>query len=114
MPPAGVLADAMSMMAGYGRIDNQCRRPLDIVSASSPAFGGVSIHETRVVDGISRMRPVPTLTVAAGDAAVLAPGGLHLMLMRPQVALQPGDTVEIEFGLEDGGVLKGEFKARRP
>ncbi len=104
----------MTMMAGFGRIENQCQRPLDIVSARSQSFAEVSIHQTRIVDGISRMRPLPTLTIAPDDAAVLAPGGLHLMLMQQRVVLQPGDQVEIEFGLEDGGVLKGEFKARRP
>lgn len=104
----------MPMMAGYGRIENRCQRPLHIVSASSPAFGGVSIHETRIVDGISRMRPVPGLTIEPEDAAVLAPGGMHLMLMQPLAPLQPGDTVVVEFVLEDGGVLAGEFRARRP
>ncbi len=104
----------MMVMAGFGRIENRCPRPLDIVSARSQSFAEVSIHETRVVDGISRMRPVPTLTIGPDDAAVFAPGGMHLMLMQPSVALQPGDNVEIEFGLEDGGVVNGKFQARRP
>lgn len=113
MPPAGMAASEMPMMAGFGRIQNRYPRPLDFVPASSPAFGGVSIHETRIVDGISRMCPVPRLTVAAEGAPVLAPGGPHLMLVQPHAPLQPVDKVAIEFVLEDGGVLAGEFRARR-
>ena len=110
----GMSGNDMPMMAGFGRIENRCPRPLDIVSASSPAFGGVTIHETRIFDGISRMRSVSRLSVESEGVAVLAPGGLHLMLMQPHAPLHPGDKVVIEFVLEDGGVLAGEFRARRP
>ena len=58
--------------------------PVTIVGASSPAFGEVSLHETRIVDGVSRMRALPELRIAPGDSAVLKPGGMHLMLMQPQ------------------------------
>lgn len=109
LPPA-----AMPMMAGFGRIENRCAMPVAIVSASSPAFADVSLHETRIVDGVSRMREVPELRVAAGDAATLKPGGLHLMLMRPHKPLKAGSKVVIEFALKDGGVLRGEFVVRSP
>ncbi|HEY5849700.1 MAG TPA: copper chaperone PCu(A)C [Lysobacter sp.] len=107
MPPM-----AMPMMAGFGRIENPCAMPVTIVSASSPAFGDVSLHETRVVDGVSRMRALPELRIAAGDSAVLKPGGMHLMLMQPGAALKPGSKVAVEFVLKDGGKLLGEFVVR--
>jgi copper(I)-binding protein len=109
MPPM-----AMPMMAGFGRIENPCAMPVTIVSASSPAFGDVSLHETRVVDGVSRMRALPELRIAAGDSAVLKPGGMHLMLMQPGAALKPGSKVVVEFVLKDGGKLLGEFVVRAP
>lgn len=114
MPPAGMQHGGMSMMAGFGRIENQCGTPATIVSAASPAFGEVSIHETRIVDGISRMRPMPELQIAPDDAAVLEPGGLHLMLMQPSASLKAGSKVAIEFTLQDGRTLMGEFETRRP
>ncbi|MGO4221777.1 copper chaperone PCu(A)C [Lysobacter sp. TAF61] len=107
MPPM-----AMPMMAGFGRIENACNTPVTIVSASSAAFGDVSLHETRVVEGVSRMRALPELRIAAGDAAVLKPGGMHLMLMQPKAVLKPGSKVAIEFVLKDGGKLLGEFVVR--
>ena len=108
-PPGG-----MPMMAGFGRIENRCPTPVTIVSASSPAFGDTSLHETRIVDGVSRMRAVPDLRIAPDDAAVLKPGGLHLMLMQPRAPLKAGSRVAIEFRLQDGRTLLGEFEVRGP
>ena len=104
---------SMPMLAGFGRVDNACPKPVVITGASSPAFGEVSLHETRVVDGLSRMRAVPELRIAPDGAAVLKPGGLHLMLMQPHVPLREGSRVVVEFSLKDGGVLRGEFVVRR-
>ncbi|MFC3814067.1 copper chaperone PCu(A)C [Lysobacter sp. GCM10012299] len=107
MPPM-----AMPMMAGFGRIENPCKKPLTVLTASSAAFGDVSLHETRVVDGVSRMRALPELRIGAGDSAVLKPGGMHLMLMQPGAALKPGSKVAIEFVTKDGGKFLGEFVVR--
>ncbi|UNK49452.1 copper chaperone PCu(A)C [Lysobacter sp. S4-A87] len=107
MPPM-----AMPMMAGFGRIENPCSMPVTVVSASSVAFGDVSLHETRVVDGVSRMRALPELRIGAGESAVLKPGGMHLMLMQPGMALKPGSKVVVEFALKGGGKLLGEFVVR--
>lgn len=103
---------SMPMLAGFGRIDNRCDAPVTIVGVASPAFAEVSLHETRIEDGISRMRALPELTIAAGASATLQPGGKHLMLMQPARPLQPGETVELEFRLADGGRLRGDFQVR--
>jgi periplasmic copper chaperone A len=105
---------AMPMMAGFGRIENRCSTPITIVGVSSPAFADVSLHETRIVGGVSRMRAVAELRVGPDDAAMLKPGGLHLMLMQPHAPLQAGSKVVIEFALKGGGTLRGEFVVRKP
>lgn len=107
--PAG-----MPMHAGFGRIDNACPMPATIVSASSPAYGSVEIHESKVVDGINRMRQLMELRITAEGAAALKPGGLHLMLMQPKAALKEGSRVAIEFKLKDGRSVLGEFEVRKP
>lgn len=109
-----LIPGGMPMQAGFGRIENLCPNPATIVSASSPAYGSVELHETRIVDGISRMRAVPELRIAPDDAAVLKPGGLHLMLMRPHAALTAGSKVAVQFELSDGRKLLGEFEVRNP
>jgi copper(I)-binding protein len=104
----------MPMMAGFGRIENHCAKPVTIVGASSPAFDDVSLHETRIVEGVSRMRALPELRIAPGAAAVLKPGGMHLMLMDPHAPLKEGSRVVIEFKLKDDTVLRGELVVRKP
>lgn len=104
----------MPMMAGFGRIENRCPKPVTIVGVSSPAFDDVSLHETRIVDGVSRMREVPELRIAPDNSAVLKPGGMHLMLMDPHAELKEGSRVVVEFKLKEGGVLRGELEVRKP
>ena len=103
---------SMPMRAGFGRLLNDCPTTLVVTGASSPAFAEVSLHETTLVDGISRMRAVPELVVPAEGSADLVPGGLHLMLAGPRVPLAPGGTVVVEFALRDGGTLRGAFEIR--
>jgi copper(I)-binding protein len=107
MPPVD-----LPMMAGYARIENHCREPATIVAADSAAFADTSLHETRVEGGISRMRATPALLVPAGGSAILQPGGSHLMLMQPRLPLKAGQKVAIEFVLQDGRRLSGEFEVR--
>lgn len=108
MPPG----PAGMMLAGFARIENPCGVPVAITGAGSTAFGDVSLHETRLVDGVSRMRAVPELRVAANSSVELKPGGLHLMLMQSTRAVKPGSRVPVEFRLAGGGVLRGDFEVR--
>lgn len=103
----------MPMMAGFGRIENRCGMPATVVRASSPSFTSVELHETKLVDGVNRMRPVPELRLAPNGAAVLKPGGLHLMLMKPSAPLSPGSRVVLQFELAGGGKVLGEFEVRK-
>ena len=109
-----LLPGGMPMQAGFGRIENGCAMPATIVGARSGAHESAELHETRIVDGVSRMRAVPELRIAPDASAVLKPGGLHLMLMDPRVPLKAGTKVAIEFPLQDGRVVIGEFVVRAP
>jgi copper(I)-binding protein len=104
----------MPMHAGFGRIENACAVPATIVSASSPSYGSVMLHESRMVDGVSEMRMVQELRIKPDDSAVLKPGGLHLMLMDPASKLKPGSHVAIDFALKDGRHVLGDFEVRNP
>jgi len=102
----------MPMMAGFARIENSCADAVAITAARSDAFGSVELHETTVVDGVSRMREVAELPVAAGGEAVLRPGGLHLMLMQPVSPLAEGEIARVEFSLADGRSIGADFEVR--
>jgi copper(I)-binding protein len=104
----------MPMHAGFGRIENACKAPATITGAKSAAYASVELHETKLVDGVSRMRAVPSLAIAANGSAAFKPGGLHMMLMDPVSPLKAGDKVTIEFKLQDGRTVRGEFVVRAP
>lgn len=100
------------MLAGYARLRNAGDAPLVVTGAASPAFADVSLHATVLEDGVSKMRPLPRLTIAPGASEMLAPGGMHLMLMGPSTALDAGAKASIAFTVEGGGEAAGEFVVR--
>jgi len=109
LPPSA----GMAMAAGFGRLANPCAQSLAVVSASSPAFGDVSLHESTQVDGVNRMREVERLALPAGGAVILAPGGLHLMLMEPTQPLNEGSAVPVTFVLADGRKIEATLQVRK-
>jgi copper(I)-binding protein len=58
------------------------------------------------------MRSLDELRVGAGESVALAPGGLHLMLMRPKRTLRAGDAAEVEFVLKDGSRQRVSFEVK--
>jgi copper(I)-binding protein len=96
------LPTGAGMTAGFGTFYNPGQTAIQIVSFSSPSFGEVSLHRTEMVDGVSRMREVPVLSLDAGSRMVLEPGGYHLMLMMPTEEIQPGHTVALDMVSADG------------
>jgi len=107
MPPG------VKMTAGFGRLLNDGEQAIELVTFSSPQFGDVSLHRTELVEGVSRMREVPSLVIAAGEAVELAPGGYHLMLMMPVESLSEGQAVTVEFTDADGQVFRFEVPVER-
>ncbi len=104
---------AMGMAAGFGRFHNGCPGAAAVVAAASPAFGDVSLHESRTVGGVNRMRETARLALPAGTDVPLAPGGLHLMLMQPAQPLHEGARVPVTFTLEDGREVRAELQVRK-
>ena len=102
----------MPMDAGYATIDNPCDAPVVVTGATSQRYADVSLHESTMEDGMSRMRPVPELRIAAHAQATLAPGGLHLMLMAPRARPKAGDRLAMQLQLQDGRTVDGDFAVR--
>jgi hypothetical protein len=74
-----------------------------IVDVRSPLAGRVELHETRIEQGVAKMRRVQSLDIPAGGSAELKPGGYHVMLMDLKRELKEGDTVPIELVVEERG-----------
>ncbi|AXK72002.1 copper chaperone PCu(A)C [Lysobacter sp. TY2-98] len=118
-PCAPIVRDAwvrmtpmMPMGAGFFVLENRCKAPVAVTGASSPRFGDVSMHETRIEGGMSRMRPLARVDVAPGANAEFHPGGRHLMLMSPTGDVAAGGRVRIDLKLADGRRLPVDFDVR--
>lgn len=109
LPPS----PAMPMMAGFLRIDNACAKTVEVTGADSLAFAEVSLHESRQVDGVNKMRELETLPVAAGKSVEFKPGGLHLMLYKPYAPVKEGDKPVITLKLKGGRSLPVTFEVRK-
>lgn len=84
-----------AMTAAYLEVVNHTDEELVIDGGSSPQFGDVSLHTMRMVDGVMQMRPMTALRVAPGQRVALAPGGDHIMLGKPRVALDSIASIEL-------------------
>ncbi len=102
----------MAMYAGYATLANRGDADITITAAQSPQFDDVSIHETVLVDGISKMRALDAITIAPGGEAKLVPGGRHLMLMEATATPAAGSEVTIVFVLADGRRVPANFVVR--
>lgn len=92
--------------AGYMILHNTGSTDVALTGADCPAFGHVMLHESFTTkNGENRMRHVDRLPIPAGGQVELRPGGYHLMLMRPQQGLKPGDTVKVTLHFAGGGTL---------
>ncbi len=105
--PAGLPA------AGYVRLQNPSSHDLRVTGASSPDYASVELHESiTTADGNATMRRIDVLDIPAGARAEFKPGGHHLMLKGARRALQPGDTVMVDFTLADGAHLRVAFAVK--
>jgi copper(I)-binding protein len=100
--------------AGYATLRNLGAQPLTLIGASTPDYGAVMIHESRNRAGVEEMLPVETILVKPQAEIAFAPGGYHLMLMKPKRALQPGDRVLLTFHFAGGQSLQTQFEVRKP
>lgn len=96
------LPPSVPMRAGYFTINNSSASADRLLSASSPAFKMIEIHETRMADGMMTMNQLMEVPIEAGATVEFKPKGLHLMLMGIKQPLQVGDKVPLTLTFDSG------------
>jgi copper(I)-binding protein len=111
-PPALSAQDAwiratpgVDVAAAYLTLHNGGTQVVVLSGVSSPEAASAMLHETRIVNGQSTMRPHEPLRIAPGETVRLAPGGLHIMLHNLKRPLAAGDEVPLVLLLEGAGNL---------
>jgi len=98
--------------AAYFTVRNTGPRDAVVVGITCPVAAMAMFHETTIEGGVSRMRPRQQLEVAPGQAVVLKPGGLHVMLHGLKRALEVGEQVPLMLQLASGEELAVSAQVR--
>jgi hypothetical protein len=91
--------------AAFMELHNPGDEPIDLVAADADGFDAVELHRSINENGMHRMIEQERITVPAGEAVRLAPGGYHVMLIGIQRELVEGESVTLELTLGDGSRL---------
>jgi copper(I)-binding protein len=72
-----------------------------VVGVRSPVARRAHLHASENSGSVMRMQAIEQLPLPADRPVELKPGGTHVMLMDVSHALKPGETVPIEFTIEN-------------
>lgn len=94
-------------------IRNNGDKDIKLLKAENPASRVTELHTHLHEGGVMKMRPVAAIDIKARGAAVLQPGGLHVMLIDLKAPLKEGDVVPITLGFDDGSSKTVEARVAR-
>jgi copper(I)-binding protein len=103
-----------AVAAAYMTLHNGGKQPVRVTGARSALAGHAMIHETRLENGVSTMRPHEPLEIAPGASVELKPGGLHVMLHDLAHPLAVDEQVPLELLLDGGGRVELTARVRPP
>ena len=100
--------------SGYMTIKNKGNTPDALMSVSSADAATVEIHESKSMDGMMSMAPLPDgLEIPANGSMTLTPGSYHLTIMQPKKeSFTPGKTVKFLFKFKSGSELALDVPVR--
>lgn len=104
---------AARVLAAYMVIMNNGAADVAITAASSPQFGRIELHSTRMENGMARMVKEEQIVVPAGGSVSLKPGGMHMMLFDPSEAISAGKQVMITLQTATGDSIMVHAEVRK-
>lgn len=106
--PGSQMSAAYLTLHNAGAVPRQLRR----IQLPGRDRASADLHTTVEEQGVSRMRPLPQLTVPPGGEVRMAPGGVHLMLHGLHIAA--GAELALRLHFADGAVVDVKIPVRRP
>lgn len=101
--------------AAYMTLVNSGGTPDRLVAASTDVAELIELHESKMVDNVMQMAPVPGgIAVPANGQVELKPGGLHVMLIGLKRDLAAGETVRLTLSFERAGTITVDVPVRMP
>lgn len=99
--PAGAKNGAVFMV-----IKNNLDGDIKLVGAKSSVANSAEIHTHKKVDGMMMMTQVDAIDLPKNAEVILAPGGLHIMLMGLKKPLNFGDSIDLTLQFSSGKSVK--------
>jgi copper(I)-binding protein len=97
-PPAG-----RDVTAAYFTMENTGTTAKRLLSVASPLAQRVELHaHLKSEDGMMQMRQINDVEIPANGTAVLAPGGLHVMMFGVSPDVKTGTKVPVTLTFEGG------------
>ncbi len=87
--------------------------PDQLIGVRTPVASDAQLHESKMVNNVMEMRPVPAAPVAPGQPLVVAPGGYHIMLMGLKQPLKDGDIVPVTLLFQKAGAVTANATVQR-
>lgn len=95
--------------AAYFDLKNTGNESIALIGVRAENFIDMMLHETTVVDGVSKMDMVDKVVLEAGESASFEPKANHVMLTAAsEEAVTVGDTVTLQFKFEGERVASTE------
>ena len=88
--------------AAYMQLQNHTHATKSLIAVSAEGYAMAHLHLSEDKNGVATMTAVDQIDIAPHQTVNLAPGGLHIMLMRPDAPAALGDTVSITLQFADG------------
>ncbi len=92
---------------GFMTITNNGNQADRLIGGSAAFAGKTEIHEMAMQGEVMKMRQLPKgLEIPAGGSVVLKPGGYHIMFMKLDEQLLPGETRKVTISFEKAGDIE--------
>lgn len=101
-PYARATPPNMKNSAVFMTLKNSTKEDKTIIKASSNVAKFVELHTHDMKNGVMTMYEIPEIKVLANQTTVLKPGGLHIMLIELNKALNIDDSIELNLEFDDG------------
>jgi len=96
--------------AVYLSISNHGTAPDRLLAVRTPMAEKAELHESKMENGVMKMRPLGPITIGPSQSAVLKPGADHVMLMGLKQPLKQGETFPLTLTFEKAGDIQVNVK----
>ncbi len=103
---------AAKVLAAYMEISNHSNQPQTLVTASSPQFNTVELHQTQMHNGMMHMKAVPNISIAKHETLHIKPGGYHFMLIGPKARIHRGDKITLKLNFSGNETITVEAEVK--